>query len=151
MYRNYEYGTRSNTKINSCHQYMINLCTLALNIANSRKLHCPDFGIVAGKRTQEEQLELFKYGRNLVDGEWIVVDQRQVVTNCDGYGKLSKHQSGYAIDFVPLDKKGRADYSELACMQVATCFFEAASELGLDIDWGGSWRSISDLPHIEII
>ena len=42
-----------------------------------------DFGVASGMRTAEEQNELFKAG----------------LSKCDGYEKLSYHQSGKAVDF----------------------------------------------------
>jgi len=123
---------------------MQTLCYEALRIANRRKTHCPDFGITYGLRTAQEQYELYELGRELGG---------TVVTNCDGYDKKSVHQSGLAIDFVVwIDGKISQDPAQYAL--VATCFFEAAGEVltaqSLDMDWGGSFKSISDLGHVEL-
>lgn len=50
-------------------------------------------------RSKEVQQMLFAKGRTKVsDGTWIVTNQRNVVTNCDGVTKISKHQKGEAAD-----------------------------------------------------
>ena len=126
---------------------MQQVCNRAMFITNSRKLHCPDFGLSRGFSTAEEQYELFKKGR---DNNGQIVFSGLVVTHCDGYEKLSTHQSRNAIDFFPIGDNGKADYSDLAIMYVTTCFMEAASDLGYLIDWGGSFKSISDGCHIEL-
>lgn len=120
---------------------MQKLCFKALEIANRRKTHCPDFGISAGRRTTEEQQKLYAQGRTT---------KGSIVTNCDGIKQKSVHQSGLAIDFYAyVDGKANYEISNLAL--IATCFFEAATDLGINIDWGGSFKSISDCPHIEIV
>ena len=132
---------------------MHQLCAEALIIANKRKLFCPDFKITYGLRTAPEQFELYKKGRrqNAINPSmWVITDSSKVVTYCDGYEKLSNHQSGDAIDFVTI-VKGRVNYSEELMMRVATCFFEAACNLNIIIDWGGSYKSFSDTGHIEIV
>src|SRR5688572_23247461 len=42
-------------------------------------------------RTPEEQFELFKKGRKLADGKWVLEDAAKRVTNVDGKTKLSNH------------------------------------------------------------
>lgn len=147
MNRNYAYGCSSLAKISTVSKPLQAICHEAMKIANSRKLHCPDFGISDGLRTAEEQFKLFVKGRKSTGDDYIVIGK--VVTNCDGYEKLSIHQAAEAIDFFPL-KNGKADYSHEACALVATCFFEAASNLGVEITWGGGYSSFSDAPHIEL-
>ena len=46
----------------------------------------------------EDQRRLYNKGRELIDGNWVVVDPSAVVTNCDGYKKISEHQFGTAAD-----------------------------------------------------
>ena len=148
MNRHHHYGKRSERVKKSTSTPMQQVCDRAMLIANSRKLHCPDFGLTRGFSTAEEQFELFKKGR---DNNGRIIFSGLVVTYCDGYDILSAHQSGNAIDIVPIDEHGKADWSDLAIMYVMTCFMEAASDLGYEIDWGGSFKSISDGCHIELI
>lgn len=150
MNRNYKYSNNSTNKINTTKDLMQLLCAHALKIACERKMHCPDFGISHGLRTIEEQTSLYTQGRKLVDNSWVVVDKSKVVTNCDGIRNRSVHQDGLAIDFYAY-VDGKANYEPGNLSLIATCFFEAASDLGINIDWGGSFKSISDGCHIEIV
>lgn len=122
-------------------------------IANTRKLYCPDFSIVRGFETASGQFELYKKGRKLVGDEWIVVGK--TVTNCDGYEKISDHQQtdihgkAFAFDYAAWVNGTNYDDGNMAL--IATCFFEAASNQGYCIDWGGNYRSLSDGSHISLI
>jgi len=94
-----------------------------------------DFGIPAdgGMRTTERQAELFAKG----------------LSKCDGHKKMSKHQSGLALDFFPY-VDGAADYSEESLALVACAFLQAASHLGYKLKWGGHFDGFRDMPHVEL-
>ena len=141
MSRMYSYSENSQRNIDSTHTIMQRLCQEAMHIANNRKMHCPDFGISRGRSTTETQQALYAKGRTAPGN---------IVTNCDGIKNRSVHQDALAIDFYGY-VNGKADYSDGVVALIATCFMEAASNLRINIDWGGSFRSISDGAHIEII
>ena len=95
-----------------------------------------DFGLPAdaGKRTAERQNELYLDGKSKVDG----------------YNKLSRHQSGKALDFYAfVDGKASWDTEHLA--MVAAAFLQAASILGYKLKWGCLWKSFKDYPHVELV
>ena len=151
MWRGYAYGKVSNINILTVEEILQRVCHGAMRVANERKCDCPDFGISYGLRTAKHQFRLFKSGRSLVGSKWVITDKSKVITYCDGYIKLSTHQTGLAIDFFAIGVNGIADFSPSSMALVATCFFESASNEGVDIDWGGSFKSISDTGHIEVI
>ncbi|EOG5906825.1 M15 family metallopeptidase [Vibrio vulnificus] len=93
-----------------------------------------DFGITAGNRTAEEQNVLYKQGSSTLDG----------------YNKISRHQTGHAIDFVAYDENGKVTWSMAYYEAISGAFKQAASELGYPIIWGGDWSSFVDGPHIEL-
>lgn len=95
-----------------------------------------DFGIPSsgGDRTAEEQHELFKKG----------------LSKCDGYDVKSYHQSGNALDFYAY-VGGRASWNEYHLAMVATAFLQAASELGIKLEWGGNFKSFKDMPHVQLM
>lgn len=151
MNRNYKYGASSLKKINTTDELMQQVCHEAMRIANLRKTYCPDFGISDGLRTADEQFELYKKGRYFDGYSWVTEKDSEVVTYRDGHTLKSVHQSGFAIDFFAIDPEtGEADFSVESLALVATCFFEASSNLGLNCDWGGSFKSISDAVHFEL-
>lgn len=106
-----------------------------------------DFGIPAdgGVRTAERQFELFQ----------------AKLSKCDGYDKISYHQTGKALDFYAY-VFGRASWQEEYLCVVAAAHLQAASILGYRIEWGGFWQSRNpkiingipygwDMPHIQLI
>ena len=97
---------------------------------------CPiDFGYPksGGKRSPREQNILYKTGKS----------------RCDGYGKLSPHQYGTALDFYAyVDDKASWDHHHLAV--VGAAHLQAASELSIRLEWGGLWRGFPDYPHIQL-
>ena len=94
-----------------------------------------DFGIafMGGRRTAEEQNELFKGG----------------FSQKDGYTNLSKHQSGQAFDVLPF-VDGRVKLDDVYYGIVVSAILITAKRLDLDIQAGALWTGFRDLPHIEI-
>lgn len=152
MSRGFYFGGSSCKHIATTSTIMQELCRRALIIANTRKAYCPDFGISRGYATPQEQNKLFRRGRMPDGKKWRITNIKYVVTYCDGYNILSAHQNKElgAIDFFAIGITGKADYNLGNMALVSTCFYEAASDMGIDIDCGISFKSISDAGHIEI-
>lgn len=147
--RNYVYGFSSKAKLLAGSISLQQVAELAMEIANTRKGSCPDFGISSVKRTAEEQYELFKRGRVLVGDNWVIEFPSKVVTHADGHTVKSVHQSGNALDFFAVvDRKTSYDNGSIAI--IAGCFMQAANELDYKFSWGGNFRSISDGGHFEL-
>ena len=149
MNRNYKYSKSSLAKIATVSVMLQEVCHEAMRIANMRKMHCPDFGISYGLRTRHEQFDLYKKGRSFDGFEWHVVDRSKVLTYRDGHVLKSSHQYAQAIDFFAY-VDGKANYEPANMALIATCFMEAADNLGQQFEWGGSFKSISDGGHFEI-
>ena len=108
-----------------------------------------DCTVIYGHRTPEDQFELFKKGRERIDGWWQVVDKSKVVTNLDGYTKNSKHNyyPSKAVDVVPYP----LDWNDIERFKLlASVVKRKAMELGIDVEWGGDWKSFKDYPHWQI-
>ena len=108
-----------------------------------------DCTIICGHRTPEEQFELFKNGRERVDGWWTVTDKSKVVTNLDGTTKKSRHNyyPSKAVDVVPYP----LDWNDIDSFKLlASVVKRKALELGIDVEWGGDWKSFKDYPHWQI-
>ena len=115
----------------------IQLCLVKLT-EEAIRITRVDFGIpeTGGKRSPEVQNGLF-------------LDD---LSGCDGYVKLSFHQSGKALDFYAIDPEtGKASWDEELLAQVACAFLQAAINLNIKISWGGLWKSRKDMPHVELI
>jgi len=108
---------------------LIQISDLALAISRI------DFGIPGsgGIRTAEEQNILFKDGKS----------------KADGFTNESYHQTGDALDFYAY-VDGRASWIPEHLAMVATAHLQAASILGFSLEWGGNFKSFSDMPHIQL-
>ena len=87
-------------------------------------------------RDAEYQKSLYNQGRTAPG---------KIVTNCDGYRKRSKHQSGLAWDLVPLDENGAILWSD---RDVYEKMAEAAERL--HITAGLRWNSLGDMDHFQV-
>jgi len=108
-----------------------------------------DCTVIHGHRTYEEQFELFKKGRERVDGWWTVIDKSKVVTNLDGNTKKSMHNyyPSKAVDVVPYP----IDWNDIDRFKLlANVVKRKALELGIDVEWGGDWKTFKDYPHWQI-
>jgi peptidoglycan LD-endopeptidase CwlK len=107
-------------------------------------------------RTTAEQEALFAQGRFDIDfvnrlrykaGMPLIPESenRRIVTKCDGVKKKSRHQSGNAIDIVPMEK-GRPVWPNPSDKR-----WLAMGEVGesLGLEWGGRWTD-PDCPHYEL-
>ena len=105
-----------------------------------------DCTIISGHRSPEEQFELYKKGRTLVDGKWTKTGK--TVTNLDGYTKKSKHNHfpSKAVDVVPypVDWNNLKRFEEMGRVVKAK-----AAEMGISIEWGGDW-AMRDYPHFQV-
>ena len=103
-----------------------------------------DFGIPAdgGVRTEVRQQQLFHDGKS----------------KADGIHDKSNHQTGQALDFYAYID-GKASWREDHLAMVACAFLQAASILGISLNWGGLWSSTKktngipygwDMAHCEL-
>lgn len=121
--------------------------------------------VLAGARTAAEQFELYKKGRKLEAGVWVPIDpvkRTGIVTNADGFEKLSNHQVkpdgwGHAVDCGFLvdgaDRDGEFETLTFDDDRPWKLYGEMAKALGgsgVPIVWGGDWKSIYDGPHLEL-
>jgi len=144
-----KFGSKSIDRLATCHPDI-------QKVMNEVIKHY-DFKVEYGTRSVEEQFFLFKKGRKYIDGKWVVVGRKDVVTGFDGIHKLSKHNHSpsLAIDIVPypVDWKDLERFKELKKV-----VFKCAKELGITLVWGADWDSdgnikehkLQDYPHYEI-
>ena len=117
-----------------------------------------DFKIVQGLRTAEYQNELYQQGRT---------KPGKIVTKLDGYSRKSNHQAkadgyGHAVDIAVCghyDQNGNyVKYTTDAEMfdnkklvEISRHVKAVAKDMGLDIVWGGDWKTLYDTPHYELV
>lgn len=145
---------RSIKNLETCDPELIDLVEEAIT-------NCPiDFGISYGHRTQEEQFELYKKGREERGHKWVLTDPSKKVTNIDGYEVMSKHNHSpsLAFDFICY-VNGKVTWKEKYYVFVAGYIMGKAQELGINVTWGGNFDrdndimekgTFNDLGHFEI-
>ena len=62
----------------------------------------------------------------------------------------SRHLTGHAVDIAPLDDDGEVSWAWPLYHQLAPVVKQAAKDLGVDLEWGGDWRSLKDGPHWQL-
>lgn len=97
--------------------------------------------VTDGMRTALDQEALYAKGRTAPG---------VIVTNADGIVHKSNHQVhadgyGHAVDMAFVDKDGHPSWAEHWPWKL---YGEAAKALGCE--WGGSWQTLIDRPHIEL-
>lgn len=114
-------------------------CDAQLQLVCSRVIENYDFTVLEGHRSNERQDELFHQGKSKV--------------RAGG----SKHNASpsQAVDIAPYP----IDWEDTNRFYLLAGFmFQAASELGVKLRWGGDWnrnwdhkdQSFFDLPHFEL-
>jgi len=91
-----------------------------------------DFRITSGYRSYDEQNALYVQGR---------IKPGARVTNARG--GHSNHNFRLAFDITLFDGKGQPIWT--------SHLYRAAGEFGktVGLDWGGDWKTFTDLPHYE--
>lgn len=100
-------------------------------------------------RNTEEQFDLYKKGRRLLDdGRWVVSDPAERVTNVDGRHVLSEHnyRPARAFDVALKMPDGRL------CWEFGAPQWRALPDMAaaLGLESGGSWETFKDFPHVQL-
>jgi peptidoglycan L-alanyl-D-glutamate endopeptidase CwlK len=88
------------------------------------------FIVTEGVRTMERQAQLAREGRSQT--------------------MRSRHLTGHAVDLAVLDDTGKARWDAPAYRALAAEMKAAAVVEGVQIEWGGDWRSFFDGPHFQL-
>ena len=117
------FSERSKAKLQGVDPRLVKVAEIALQRSPF------DFGITEGLRTAERQKQLVAEGKSQT--------------------LRSRHLLGRAIDFV-VYINGKANWDLENYQKVAQVFKQVASEEGVEIEWGGDWKSFRDGPHIQL-
>jgi peptidoglycan L-alanyl-D-glutamate endopeptidase CwlK len=116
----YALGQRSLQNLSGVHPDLVAVVKRAIEITEQ------DFSVLEGLRSLEQQR--------------INVDK--------GVSKTmnSRHLTGHAVDLIPYPVSWDWEYF----YPIADAMKQAAEELGVDIEWGGDWKSFPDGPHFQL-
>lgn len=149
----YRFGKRSEMNLETCHD--------DLKWVLKEAIQYVDFSVVQGYRSPEVQFEYYKRGRyKTTNGEWMISDKHNIITNIDGYDKVGKHNKApsLAVDIVPY-YKGKMDWNDRERFNNIVYFIKGvAYALGFEIRLGCDWdndfenrdHKLKDLPHLEL-
>jgi len=150
-----EFSELSSNRLVSCHQ--------DLQRVFNEVIKWFDIRITYGHRSILEQTKLYKQGRTMSRGEWLITDRGKILTYCDGTIIKSKHNfiPSHAIDVAPFP----IDWEDMNRFILLGGFvlgiakeLKRNGEIENDIVWGGDFNSnfnlkdnnFIDYPHFEI-
>ncbi len=127
----YKLGTRSRNNLIGVAPDLQRVVELAITISDQ------DFTVVEGVRSLERQKRLYASGASTTMN--------------------SRHLTGHAVDLIPYPFHGDFDGDGVPNIEdwdqyypIATAMKTAALQLGIEIEWGGDWRSFKDGPHWQL-
>jgi len=128
----YSFSKRSLDNLSNVDQRLVKICNELIKVV--------DFTVIEGHRSLARQQELFNKG----------------FSKLDGVTKKGKHNysPSLAIDIIPYKAgvnpfDGSQNSKELF-HKLAKEFKAIATRLGIDITWGGDWKTFVDMPHFEL-
>lgn len=123
----FKLSNRSLSRLEGVHIDLVKVVKAAIDVTTV------DFGVIEGVRTAERQRELFYQKASLLDG----VD------------KISRHQTGHAVDLAAyIGTEIRWDWP--LYHEIANAMKSTAEELSIPIEWGGDWKRFPDGPHFQL-
>ena len=116
----YTLGPRSRKNLEGVHKDLQRVVERAIEITDK------DFTVIEGLRSKSRQRKLVNDGKSKTMN--------------------SRHLTGHAVDIAPWPISW--DWDEF--YPIADAMKEAAEELGVDLEWGGDWKSFPDAPHWQL-
>ena len=117
----------------------------AISVQRLEGVH-PDLVKVA-YRAAEILGDEFPY--RITEGLRDIKRQRKLVASGKSQTLKSRHLTGHAVDIVPM-LDGEPSFDWPGFYPIADAFKQASDELGVQIIWGGDWRTFKDGPHFEL-
>ena len=116
-------GTRSRERLKGVHPDLVRVVERAIQLTEV------DFTVLEGLRTAARQQQLVKSGASKT--------------------MRSRHLTGHAVDLAAvIDGEVRWDWP--LYHKIAKAVKQAAAELKVPVEWGGSWRTFKDGPHWQL-
>lgn len=113
-------GPKSRQKLQGVHPDLVAVVERAIRITEK------DFTVLEGLRTPERQRQLVAEGKSKTLN--------------------SRHLTGHAVDIAPWP----ISWEHEDFYPLADAMKQAADDLGVQIVWGGDWKSFVDMPHFEL-
>ena len=85
----------------------------------------------------------------VTEGLRTLARQKQLLADGATTTLKSRHLTGHAIDIVPL-VGGKPRWDWPLYYKIAPVIKQVAKDLGVEIEWGGDWKSFKDGPHFQL-
>ena len=116
-------SNRSLSRLDGVHTHLVEVVMEAIRRTEV------DFAVLEGLRTLDRQKQLVASGASTTMN--------------------SRHLTGHAVDLGAwVDGELRWDWP--LYYKIADAMFEAAQHCGVDLEWGGHWKSFPDGPHFQL-
>lgn len=116
-------SNRSLSRLDGVHTHLVEVVMEAIRRTEV------DFAVLEGLRTLDRQKQLVASGASTTMN--------------------SRHLTGHAVDLGAwVDGELRWDWP--LYYKIADAMFEAAEHCGVDLEWGGHWKSFPDGPHFQL-
>lgn len=114
------------------------------SLKNLQGIH-PDLRRVMDRALQESPLDFV-----VIEGLRTKERQKQLVASGASKTMNSRHLTGHAVDIVPIGPNGKAAFDWPLYDRLGPAVKSAAQAEGVEIDWGGDWKTFRDGPHFEL-
>lgn len=101
-------------------------------------------------RVVKRAIEITPVDFTVTEGLRTLERQRELVSKGFSQTLKSKHLTGHAVDLAAL-VDGKITWEKAPYHQISDAMKQAAKELGINIRWGGDFKSFFDGPHFELI
>jgi peptidoglycan L-alanyl-D-glutamate endopeptidase CwlK len=116
-------SNRSLSRLDGVHTHLVEVVMEAIRRTEV------DFAVLEGLRTLDRQKQLVASGASTTMN--------------------SRHLTGHAVDLGAwVDGEIRWDWP--LYYKIADAMFEASEHCGVDLEWGGHWKSFPDGPHFQL-
>ncbi|MDE0843074.1 MAG: M15 family metallopeptidase [Psychrobacter pacificensis] len=120
----YKLSAKSLARLDGLHPDLVKVVKRAIEITTV------DFSVGEGLRSITRQKELYTQGATKTMN--------------------SRHLTGHAVDLFALDEAGKVTWDWDYYLPLASAVKQAATELGVTIEWGGDWKTFKDGPHYQL-
>lgn len=124
----YRLSKKSRDKLKNVHPDLILVVGLAIQYTEI------DFSVLEGKRSIERQRRYVESGSS---------------TTMDSRHLLNDENLCFGVDLGAY-VGGRVQWAWPLYVKIAKAMKQAASELGIPIEWGGDWKTFKDGPHFQL-
>ena len=120
----YQLTVKSKMRLDGVHRDLVKVVMRVYEITDA------NFFVLEGVRTLEQEQENFAKGASQT--------------------MHSRHLTGHAIDIGALDEKGVLTWDYPLYTHLSKFFLDAAKEFGVDLEWGGNWKTLKDAGHYQL-